>query len=234
MEIAPSVCVLAFLLTMKSHPGEWIRTARITLGLSTRDLATIAGVSYPTVSRIERGHEYPRWDTLQRLLRATGRSLDASAPRPLPVTRLADLTDAWKADRSGHHEPDWTRLRAFADALARFPELTAAAIMPAPRRSGSLFIDSLLAGIAEKCADDADIQRPKWTKTRPGLKDAWHGLGTPRMQLNNTANTPPQLLARGMHVHSSNIWRTHQLHGRKQHAQRRPNSKPDRRTRRTP
>ena len=52
-----------------------IRTERETLGLSMRDLAALAGVSYPTISRIENGHEDPRWDTLTKLAAALGKTL---------------------------------------------------------------------------------------------------------------------------------------------------------------
>ncbi|NBO06483.1 MAG: XRE family transcriptional regulator, partial [Actinobacteria bacterium] len=55
-------------VTDQTTPGVWIRQARASLGISTRELARLADVAYPTVSRIERGHEEPRWDTLTRLL----------------------------------------------------------------------------------------------------------------------------------------------------------------------
>lgn len=216
-----------------SSPATWVREARLHLGLSVRELARLADVSYPTVSRIENGHEEPRWDTLVRLLRATGRSLDSAEPRALPIIRLADLTTHWRTLRSGRHEPDWTSLRTFADRLHLHPELTAAAIIPTPKRSGSKYYDSLLAGIAEKCADDAGIRRPAWTKTRPALDTPWEGLGTPQMLRRNREQAPPQFRARGLHISESTIWRTHLLRVSKSGAQRRAHSQARRGARRS-
>jgi transcriptional regulator with XRE-family HTH domain len=47
------------------------------VGLSQRGLAGITGVAQPTIARIERGQEIPRIDTLARLLRACGESIEA-------------------------------------------------------------------------------------------------------------------------------------------------------------
>jgi len=207
-----------------NSPATWVREARLHLGLSVRELARLADVSYPTVSRIENGHEEPRWDTLQRLLRATGHTLDSAVPIAVPVIRLADLTTHWRSHRSGRHEPDWTSLRVFADRLHLHPELTAAAIIPAPKRSGSKYFDSLLAGIAEKYADDIGIRRPAWTKTRPPLDVPWESLGTPQMLRRNREQAPPQFLARGLHIPESTIWRTHLIRDGKSGAQRRTHS----------
>lgn len=217
--------------TTINSPATWVREARLHLGLSVRELARLADVSYPTVSRIENGHEEPRWETLARLLRATGRSLDSAEPRALPIVRLADLTTQWRSYRGGRHEPNWTSLRAFIDHLHLNPELTAAAILPAPKRSGSKFFDALLAAIAEKCADDARIRRPAWTKTRPALDAPWESLGTPQVLRRNREQAPTQFLARGLHIAESAIWRTHLLDGNAARPRRRPHPPTRRRSR---
>ena len=56
-----------------------VRYARQSAGLSQRALAERAGVPQSTVARIELGRLAPRVDTLERILRATGRTL-ASEP----------------------------------------------------------------------------------------------------------------------------------------------------------
>lgn len=89
---------------------------RTRLGLCTRDLARLAGVAYPTVSRIENGHVQPRWSTLERIFEVLGRPLALSAAdREQP--RHADLSDAWSEDATHAEHPDWTRLRALVDQL---------------------------------------------------------------------------------------------------------------------
>ena len=139
-----------------------IRAERAELGLSLRDLAKLADVSYPTISRIENGQEQPRWDTLSKLSAALGKRLVASF-EDLEVPRLADLA-------VDDDEPDWTGLRGLVDHLRLHGELTAAAIAKAPPQCSPL-IDSLLAGVAEKLADDASIQRPRWTSQIPPLAE---------------------------------------------------------------
>lgn len=181
------------------------------LGLTVRDLATLAGVAYPTISRIENGHESPRWTTVERILDALGVTLGVNGPSRLDLSRLADLSDAWAVTPGGSEQPDWTRLRAFADHLSLRPAHTGALIADRPLPSGSLFIDNLLAGIAEKSADDAGIRRPAWTAACPPLRRRWEAPGTPRMQRENQQATPPQFKARCITLPASAVWREHRL-----------------------
>jgi transcriptional regulator with XRE-family HTH domain len=55
--------------------GRLLAHARRRAGLSQRALARAAGVPHSTVARIELGLLSPRADTLERLLRPTGRTL---------------------------------------------------------------------------------------------------------------------------------------------------------------
>lgn len=187
-------------------PGDLIRRERDALGLSTRELAALSGVSYPTISRIEHGHDQPRWDTLERLAAALGLrwKLDLE-PRVVP--RLAGLADRLGRDRAGDVELDWTRFRAFADRLQLHPELVGVAIAEAPARSGSALVDNLLAAMAEKLADDAGIRRPGWTREVRPLTTPWAAPATPRKRAEHAAQTPPQFSARGLTLPLPAIWR---------------------------
>lgn len=49
-----------------------LKAARRRSGLTQRQLAVLSGLPQPTVARIESGAVSPRWDTLMRLLTATG------------------------------------------------------------------------------------------------------------------------------------------------------------------
>jgi transcriptional regulator with XRE-family HTH domain len=191
---------------MMTSPGILIRRERERLGLSTRDLATLAEVSYPTISRIEHGHEQPRWDTLQRIARALGKTINLGLDDE-QLTRIAELADTGVPDAVGDLQPDWTRLRGFVDRLRLHPELTAAAIVTAPPASGSSLIDNLLAAIAEKLADDVGIRRPNWTMQIPPMETPWVAPGTPRMNAASAAATPPRFAARNIVLPASAIWR---------------------------
>lgn len=54
-----------------------LREARRRAGMTQADLAKAGGVKQPTISRIESGAVVPSVDTLDRLLRACGESLEA-------------------------------------------------------------------------------------------------------------------------------------------------------------
>ena len=128
-----------------------ISGARRSLGLSTRELARLTDVAYPTISRIENGHEDPRWRTIERIAAALGDDVifDRGTGRGHPT--LAVLVDG--TTHAAANDIDWTSLRAFTDHLALHPEHTALAIHTRPRQSESPLLDNLLAGIAEKSAD---------------------------------------------------------------------------------
>jgi transcriptional regulator with XRE-family HTH domain len=191
-------------------PAEWIRSERTRLGLSTRDLARLAGVSYPTISRIENGHEQPRWSTLEKIFDVLGRPLTpADGERSQP--RLADLSDAWTADATGTQHPDWTRLRTLADQLRLRPALVAQAILPEPPRSSSTLMDTLLAAVAEKLADDAGIAPPRWVRSRPPLCETWSLSTRTAKRAEAEATTPVQFRRRGLVIPASAIWREREL-----------------------
>lgn len=76
-----------------------MRAARRRSGLTQRDLGRLAGVAQPLVARIESGAVRPRTDTLEKLLRACGETLETRPVRGLGVDRslikgLLELTPA--------------------------------------------------------------------------------------------------------------------------------------------
>jgi Zn-dependent peptidase ImmA (M78 family)/transcriptional regulator with XRE-family HTH domain len=78
------------------HQGERIRQARERVGLNQRELARLAGVSQPTISRVERGdHPGLAVTELHRIATATGTTVaallrgDDCRPRLLSAARLA-------------------------------------------------------------------------------------------------------------------------------------------------
>src|SRR5437867_13040404 len=56
--------------------GAILREARREAGLTQRELARRTDVPQPALSRIEREHLSPRFETLDRLLRGCGRQLE--------------------------------------------------------------------------------------------------------------------------------------------------------------
>lgn len=66
-------------------------------------------------------------------------------------------------------------------------------------------LDALLAGIAEELADDAGLERPRWTASVPPLQEPW--FPPPRMIAAARAATPPQLAARRIYIAACDLWR---------------------------
>ncbi len=143
--------------------------------------------------RIESGKVDPTFGMLRRLLEAAGQDLHLRSTRRPPSQRgrvLAELADAWVELPDEH--PDWTKLRSFLDDLTLHPDRVESAIIRRPAKSQSPVLDTLLAGIAEKLADDAGIGRPAWTRRTPCLRQEWSPFGTPRLKAMWRNAAPPQ------------------------------------------
>ena len=197
-----SRAVSTYAYTMESA-AQLVRRARVDGGLSVRSLADRARVAASTVARIESGRVDPTYAMLCRIIDATGMALQVSLGAR---ARLADLATAWRREAWGD-VPDWTRVRAFLDLLALHPEWVVSASAARPMASGSLMMDALLAGMAEKLADDAGQARPDWVVTVPGLDVEWAAPGTPQMLAARRRTTPPQLSARGLVLDTGSLWR---------------------------
>ncbi len=95
--------------------GVFLKDARRAARLSQRELARRAGVVQPVVSRIERGHASPRFQTLDRLLRQCGMSLELVERPGLGVDRtlILDRLRLTPGQRARLAVREWERTRAF-------------------------------------------------------------------------------------------------------------------------
>lgn len=184
---------------------ELICAAKRSSGLPIRSLARAGGVAGSTITRIQSGDVDPSIHTLERILGAADLDLRLEiARRGAPHRpRLGDLVDAWSI-RDGRLRLRWTRFRALLDHLALHPELIPEAIYPAPSPTGEKAIDALLAAIAEKLADDAELARPLWAEDVPALEDEYRPP-LPRSTANCTI--PEQLRERGLMIDTGSLWR---------------------------
>ena len=164
-------------------------------------MATLAGVAYPTLSRIEQGHVDPRLDTAVRVGRVLGLVFELAEDRS--VVRLADAVKPI----DGSTVPDWTRLRALVDHLETHPELVGVAIAAAPSPSGSTLVDNVAAAVAERSARNARIQPPRWARKSGPLDEPWYPAGTPDRRARFVAEAPPEFAARNVLLPLSALWR---------------------------
>lgn len=72
------------------EPSSVLLAARDAAGLSQRALAKRARTAQSVVARIELGETSPSWDTLVRLLRATGHTLRVSLDRNAVDPQMLD------------------------------------------------------------------------------------------------------------------------------------------------
>jgi transcriptional regulator with XRE-family HTH domain len=93
--------------------GEILRSARMSAGLTQRELARRAGTAQSVVARLEGGEASPTWETLVRLLAAAGFEIDPvlrpragakshmldDVPRILRLTPEARLIELRNASR---------------------------------------------------------------------------------------------------------------------------------------
>jgi transcriptional regulator with XRE-family HTH domain len=185
--------------------GLVVNSARESSRLAVRRLAHDAGVAGSTITRIQSGVVDPSVGTLERILNATGFELRWSIVRSGTARhpRLEDLTDAWSVDRD-ELQLDWTRFRTTLDQLTLHPEWIPEAIYFPPAPSGHLIVDALLAGMAEKLADDEALPHPSWTELAPTLDEPFQ----PRVARHiSNRSIPPQLEARGLMIDTESLWR---------------------------
>jgi len=179
--------------------------ARLLAGISRKELARRTGVSTTTVSRVEEGAMDPTFTMTQRLFGALDLDVHLNI-RPTPKIAVAQLTSAL-ISVSGGVEIDYVRIRVFVDLMLRNPGQIERAITQPPARSGDNKLDCLLAAVAEKLADDAGLERPKWCAAVPRLDEIWRAPGTPVMNTRNDALAPVQFIARNIFLSSLTFWR---------------------------
>ncbi len=187
-------------------PAQMVRAAREAAHMSASELAQRAGVSVSTVTRLEQGKLDPTVGMLTRLLSAADAEFRIDLELNLDRPELARLVSAWHSNAEGD-QLDWTAIRGLLDRLRQQPELIAGAIARRPRPSGSPLLDALLAGLAEKLADDAGLPRPDWTQRGRKLRRRWAPAGTPRQTAYRRERTPEQRARRNLVVDAQTLWR---------------------------
>jgi transcriptional regulator with XRE-family HTH domain len=178
---------------------------RIKAGLSRKQVARHAGVSLSTVSRVEEGNMDPTISMAQRLFSTVGVHLEISIS-DIPQYSIAHLHSALQGDLI-EFDLDWTQIRIFVDRMCNEPHLITTAIADAPARTNNEKFDALIAGIAEKLADDHEINRPAWCSAVPPSSERWASTGTPTMMKRNESQAAPQFIARNIYINQWQLWR---------------------------
>jgi len=147
----------------------------------------------------------PTISMAQRLFSAVGVHMEISI-LDIPQYSIAHLYSALKGDLI-EFDLDWTQIRNFVDRMCNEPHLITTAIADAPTRTNNEKFDALLAGVAEKLADDHEINRPGWCSAVPPSSERWTSIGTPTMMKRNESQAAPQLVARNIYINQWQLWR---------------------------
>jgi len=197
---------IAFMQQTLASPADLLRERRLAAGLSANALARRAGVTPSTVTRIESGEVDPTFTTLQRLLAATGCDLELRASDAGDEPSLAAMATALDDEASSTHI-NWTRLRGLIDWACIHSDRIPALIHQPPPRTAEPLLDNLLAGIAEKLADDAGLEPPRWCRKVPPLAQPYETPGTPRMRERTRTTTPEPFAHRNIFISAESLWR---------------------------
>jgi len=101
--------------------SQALRQARKRAGLTQRELAERSGVAQPAIARIEKGAVVPRVDTLERLLRACGQSLEVEDRIGVGVDRsvIRELLRLSPKERIVRAAEEANNLHRFLEAVGR-------------------------------------------------------------------------------------------------------------------
>jgi transcriptional regulator with XRE-family HTH domain len=191
---------------MEPSACDLVVEARTRAGLSRNALATLAGVPASTVCRIEARDFEPTFAMVQHLISAAGAELHVELRHDVGPPTLASLSTAVR-HTGRRHQIDWTRLRGFADWVARHPDQLADALA-SPPVSTHTPLDPILAAFAEELADTHNVARPAWARTVAALDRPWFGSATPTQRARAEANTPEPFLRRNVILARSTLFRT--------------------------
>jgi len=103
------------------NAADLIRRARTIAGLTQAELAGRLGVKQPVIARLERGGANPRLSTLDRVIAATGHSLDLDLGPPAGIdeTMIAADIGLSPAERLGRFEQLYEFARRFGGIALR-------------------------------------------------------------------------------------------------------------------
>ena len=154
---------------MEANAAKLLRDARLSAGLTQREVARRSGVSQPHVSAYETGKRQPTVPTMARLIDATGHGLvlglRSRAPgRPVSLAE-AGAKIAVDPEHARGGRWFWIRefLRGFVDDVAGTDQRWALIAEP-PASTGASEWDAVLAAVAEHLAFHHQLPCPGWSQ----------------------------------------------------------------------
>lgn len=151
---------------------ETLKERRSHLGISQRQAAALAGVSYKTIQLIEGGSHNVSLSTLEALATALGYPAHAIAHAIDTIFDQPPESVLFTSMRMTHEKADWRiPFFNFVDVFRRDRDLRCIATPPSPQLSPQLA--ALLASAVESLCAELDLPVPIWCKSIPPLSTPW-------------------------------------------------------------
>ncbi|CAN5334732.1 hypothetical protein BH11ACT3_BH11ACT3_18900 [soil metagenome] len=153
--------------------GNLLREARRSSNLSQTALSTKSGISQPALSQIESGDRDPQWETVEKVLVATGKSLVA-----IPTRRDDAATISARISRAESVGDKARALREFiqlSDNLAdEHHEVRFALVIAEPAPTGAKHWDAAIAALVTHHLEQEELPVPGWASDpKRRLKRSW-------------------------------------------------------------
>ncbi len=180
-----------------------LKKRRTQQGISQRNLAKRAKISYKSLQLIESEQHNPTVTTLEEIARALGYPADSLTRRihslfdePIDSIRIASVIIV---DRG---ENVWkTALFNCVDGFRRNPDPAVIQTPPHPDTTGR--IKALLASTVEALCDKQEIPVPWWCSAIPALKDPWFVAGIENLKPMALVESPVSFRKRNIFVLSN-------------------------------
>jgi transcriptional regulator with XRE-family HTH domain len=179
---------------------EALRIARLTRGLSQRELALRAGLSFRGYQLLERPDHNASLRTLEKVARVLGLppsgarlALEAFLSLPPESIRAAGLRILADGPKS------WTvHLFDFTDAFRRVRSPDLVRDPPPPLKSERL--EAVVAGTVEALCAETSLPPPSWCMAVPPLAEPWFVAGVENLKASALVESPVAFRRRNVFV----------------------------------
>jgi transcriptional regulator with XRE-family HTH domain len=177
-----------------------LRRRREQAGISHRNLASLAGVSYKTIQLLESGRHDPKISTLQSLASALGYPPRIVERRIESLWRLPSDSVAVVSERIVEEgEDSWKIwLFNFVDAFRYSREKKL--IETPPVEETPMKIKALLASTVETLCAEMEIPAPSWYSSVPPLEEPWFVSGMESLKAMALVESPVHFRKRNIFV----------------------------------
>lgn len=170
--------------------AELIRNARVSSELNSKDVASLAGVSASTVTRIERGEMKPTVEMVQRLMEAAGYLLDFTVTAKSDPSAIAAARSVLCGDKT---------LALFGDAARYIEKWTRMGLLDAEGDAVSVREVAYRAARSARLADRPGIRYFERSATWTGLGARLNAAGIEWMNTGDSA-------ANRLYPYADQIW----------------------------